>query len=188
MRVVFAFCLCLLAQPVVASEIVTASVKHADKRYFVELDMLIDADPDRVHKLLTDFNNLGRLNDSIKSSEIVYSLDERTHRVRVVTKACVMFFCKTIRQVQDVEQLANNIIVATVVPEQSDFDYAHARWSIRPENGKTRVTFSSDLKPSFWVPPLIGPPLIKNKLHDEAIGTVETLERLARQHDTKTVQ
>jgi hypothetical protein len=188
MRIVLALCLYLLAQHVLAGEVINARVEHKDKRYFVELDMRIKADPKRVHQLLTDYKHLGRLNDSIKSSEIVYSLNERNHRVKVVTKACVMFFCKTIRQVQDVEQIGSNIVIATVIPELSDFDYAHARWSIEPQQGMTRVTFSSDLKPSFWVPPVIGPPLIKNKLHDEAISTVETLERLAKQYDTAAIQ
>lgn len=188
MRVVFVVFLCLLAPQLLAGDVLNAKVEHADKRYFIELDMLIEADPQRVHQLLTDYNNLDRLNNSIKSSEVVYSLSERLHRVRVVTKACVMFFCKTIKQVQDVEQIGKNIIVATIVPELSDFDYAHARWSIQSESNMTRVTFSSDLKPSFWVPPLIGPPLIKNKLYDEAIGTVETLERLAKQYDTAAIQ
>ncbi|MGD9000625.1 MAG: SRPBCC family protein, partial [Granulosicoccaceae bacterium] len=187
MRFTFILTLYLLSQLLTAGELLNAVVEHKDKRYFIKLDMLIDADPGRVHKLLTDYNKLGRLNDSIKTSEIVYSLNERTHRVRVVTKACVLFFCKTIRQMQDVEQLDNNIIVATVIPEQSDFDYAHARWSIRREKDRTRVTFNADLKPSFWVPPLIGPPVIKKKLYNETLDTIETVERLAKQHDTKTV-
>lgn len=188
MRRLLALCACLWTLHVSAGELINASVEHRDKRYFIEIDMRIKADPARVYALLTDYNHLKRLNGSIELSELMFSLDERTHRVKVVTDACVMFFCKTLTQVQDVEQVDEHVVIATVIPQQSDFEYAHARWAINAEHGMTRVTFNADLKPAFWVPPLIGPPLIKDKLYDEGIATIEALERLAGQDDTAAVQ
>lgn len=174
-------CLCLLfSSAAQAGEIIHTKVEHEDKRYFVEIEILLNADDKRVLELLTDYDHLTRLNNSIKESYTLYSLDDSTHRVLVVTEACILFFCKRITQVQDVEELPGGIIITTVVPEKSDFDYAHTRWKISPEGGRTHVSFSTDLKPSFWIPPLIGPPLIKNKLIDEALATIEGLEKLAQ--------
>ncbi|WP_126452334.1 hypothetical protein [Sulfuriflexus mobilis] len=165
--------------PLQAGEIITAKVEHQEKRYFMEIEALIDADSIIVKRLLTDYNHLQRLNDIIKQSYIIYSLDDVSHRVYVKTKACITFFCKSIVQVQDIEELPGDVIVATTVPEKSDFDYAHARWKIRAEGDRTRIYFNTDLKPSFWIPPLIGPPLIEGKLRKEALRTIEGLERLA---------
>jgi hypothetical protein len=168
----------LFGSSLYAGELVHASVKHDDKRYIVEIEMLLDAGLAHVQRLLTDYDHLTRLNSAIRESNLIYSLDEHTHRVHVVAEACVSFFCKRISQVQDVEELPGGVIIATVVPEKSDFDYAHARWKISAEGLRTRISFNTDLKPSFWVPPLIGPLLIEKKLREETLATLEGLERL----------
>lgn len=162
-----------------AGEIVTATVSHDEKRYFIEVEALLDADSRLVKRALTDYNHLKSVNDIIQESYVMYSLDDVSHRVYVKTRTCITFFCKTIIQVQDVEELAGNVIVAQVVPEKSDFEYAHARWKISPAGKQTRIHFSTDLKPAFWVPPLIGPPLLERKLRQEVLRTIDGLERLA---------
>lgn len=178
-RIASAFLLFMLTHPLYAGELISALVEHDDDRYVLEFDMRINANPESVYTLITDFDHLNQLNDSIQHSKLVHSVDENNHRVSVTSKACVLFFCKIIRQVQDIEEINREVVVATVIAEQSDFDYAHARWHIRAEDKGTRITFNADLKPSFWVPPLIGPAIIKRKLEDEVLTTIETLEKLA---------
>jgi len=180
-NVIFISLLCFACTSINAGEVLESKVSSKDKRYFVSLDVVINADHRRVYKLLTDYNNLTNISDSITESNLVYSLSNNDHRVKVTTKACVTFFCKTIVQVQDVEQLNGMVIVTTSLPDKSDVDYAHARWKITDENGLTRVSFNSDLKPSFWVPPLIGPPLIETALRNEALEIIDGLEKLAQQ-------
>jgi hypothetical protein len=162
-------------------EIITAEVSHHDKRYFVELEVLINAPADAVYRLLTDYNHLTRLHEMFRESQLVFSLDKHNHRVRVVSKACITYFCKEVVQVQDVEEKNNNVIIAKVLPDKSDFVYAHAFWKVIEDGYRTRLIFNTDLKPKFWVPPLIGPLLIKKKLRDSSIETVQNLEILARQ-------
>ena len=164
-----------------AGNIITAKVEHTDKQYFISLEIIINADSQRVYKILTDYENLTKLSDGIEDSQLIYSLSDNDHRVMVKTKACVTFFCKTINQVQDVEELPNMVIITTSLPEKSDVDYAHARWKITAEDGLTRINFNSDLKPSFWIPPLIGPPLIERTLRNEALAVINGLEKLALQ-------
>jgi len=164
-----------------AGDVVEATVTSEDKRYFINLEVVINADAQRVYKILTDYNHLTNVSDSITESQLIYSLSDNDHRVKISTKACVTFFCKTIVQVQDVEQLPGNIIVTTSIPDKSDVDYAHARWKITAKDGLTHVSYNSDLKPSFWIPPLIGPPLIERTLRNEAIAIIEGLEILAQQ-------
>jgi len=170
----------LLATTLQAGEILVATVEHKDKRYFVSLDVLINADSERVYSALTNFNQLSAINPAITNSNLIYSLSDTQHRVEVKIESCITFFCKKLVQVQDVEELPGKLILTTVVPEKSDFDYAHARWKVSSEQGRTRVTFDSDLKPSFWVPPLIGPLLIEKKLRDDALAVVDGLEQLAQ--------
>jgi len=180
-RTLFISLLFIYSTLVNAGDILEAKVTSKDKRYFVSLSVVINADATRVYKLITDYNNLNLISESITESNLIYSLSDNDHRVKVTTNACVTFFCKTIVQVQDVEQLSGMVIVTTSVPDKSDVDYAHARWKITSENGLTHITFNSDLKPSFWIPPLIGPPLIETALKNEALAIIDGLETLAQQ-------
>jgi hypothetical protein len=141
--------------------------------------MHIDAEHRRVYRLLTDYAHLHRLSRSITNSELLYE-NPPQFRVRITTDGCVVFFCRQLVQVQDVFELKNGYILVRVLPEMSDFDYSENLWRIQPHPaGGTWVTFSSDLIPGFWVPPLIGTTLFKDKLLEESRLVMEGLERLA---------
>lgn len=176
----------LLSLPVgsFAAEIQHAAVAHIGKRYQVELDIIIDADSHQVYKLLTDFNNLKQLNDNIIESYKVYSLSDTDHRVFVRTEGCITFFCKEVTLVEDVEELAGGVIINTAVPEKSSVAFAHTRWKVTPMGHRTRLEYNTDLKPNFWIPPLIGPPLIEKTLRGEALTIAENLESLATSNKT----
>jgi len=164
-----------------AGDIIEARVEHSGKRYFITLEAVINADSQRIYEILTDYNNLNQISDGILESRLIYSLSDHDHRVQVTTEGCVSFFCKRIIQVQDVEELAGMIIISTALPDKSDVDYGHSRWKVTPEDGLTHISYNSDLKPSFWIPPLIGPPLIERTLRNEALAVIEGLEILAQQ-------
>ncbi|HID48939.1 MAG TPA: hypothetical protein EYP40_04865 [Chromatiales bacterium] len=141
--------------------------------------MLIDADPDRVYACLTDYDRLDRLSPEIIRSELLYA-NHPQYRVRVVTEGCIGPFCRTVKQVQDVTELRNGYILVKVMPAMSDLRYGRNVWHIRAENGRTRVTYSADLVPDFWLPPIIGPVLFQQKLAREGENVIHTLETLAR--------
>lgn len=172
---------CVCAASLRAGEVLRSEVEYDDGRYIVEMAVRIGAPPARVRALLTDYANLPRLNVSIKESELLFSLSDSQHRVRVVTESCITFFCKKMVQVQDVEEIGEDLIVSKDVARQSDFIYAHARWKIEPAGSGTLLTYNTDLKPGFWVAPVIGPLLIKRKLRAEFLETVKGLEQLAEQ-------
>jgi hypothetical protein len=162
-----------------AGQVYTALVTHQNGSYFVEVDALVSAPEPAVRRLLTDYEHLSRVNSAIESSEILLERKAGDYQVRTVTKACVWFYCKRIHQVQDVIESRDGSITAVVIPEQSDFRHGYARFNIWPEPNGTRVQIRSEVEPDFWIPPIIGPWLIKRKLLSEALETVRNLERLA---------
>jgi len=163
----------------VASEIQRATVEHVGKRYLVELEILIDADRDQVYQLLTDFENLAQLNKNILESYKIYSLSDSQHRTFVRTEGCVTFFCQEVTLVEDIEELPGGVIINTAVPEKSTVTFAHTRWKVTAVGKRTRLEYNTDLKPNFWIPPLIGPPLIEKALRNEALTIAANLEKLA---------
>lgn len=177
-RVVAALWL-LHAAAVGAGEVVEIVVERSDARYRVVIDARFDAPVERVRGLLTDFPHLGRINDSIRHSEVLATLSPQRHRVRTEARVCVALLCKDIAQVQDVAVLPNGDLEATVRPADSDFRYGAAYWEFRAQGAATHMRFRSEIEPAFWVPPLIGPWLIRRALHAEATKTIANLERLA---------
>jgi hypothetical protein len=129
---------------------------------------------------LTDYNHLGRVNDAIEVSEILKTRKPGDYQVRTETEACVWFYCMRVHQVQDVIEAYDGSVTATVIPALSDFRQGYARLNLWQEPGGTRVLIRSEVEPDFWIPPIIGPWLIKRKLRSEALETVRNLERVAQ--------
>lgn len=184
--------LCLGAASVLAGQVYTALVTHQSGTYLVEVDALISAPEAQVRAILTDYNHLNRVNPAIEVSEIIEQRAPGELTVLTETEACVWFYCMRVHQVQDVTEAYDGSITATVIPEMSDFRYGYARLNLWQEPDGTRVLVRSEVQPDFWIPPIIGPWLIKRKLHSEAIETVENLEAVAKQaavpHNTTTRQ
>lgn len=163
----------------------TANIERLDVRqtgaeYSVSLAAVIDAPPKRVWAVLTDYAGFDELSPSVDESEIVEQLNRITHRVRTRARVCVLIFCKEFNQVQTLEQRTTGELLIVIDPQQSDFEFGHARWLVVEDQGITRVYFDTQLRPAFWVPPLIGPWAIKRTLRKEAQATCGMLERLAQ--------
>jgi len=176
-------CLCSL-QGSLAGEVLDSHVGTNGDHYLLRIDMLINAETERVRQLLTDYAHLDHLSNSITRSELLET-NPPNYRIRVTTDGCMLFFCRELVQVQDVTELNDGYILVTVLPEMSDFTYSRNMWRIRPQAGGTRVTYSSDLVPGFWIPPLIGTSIFKRKLLEETRQLIENLEQLANlPHDS----
>jgi len=160
-----------------ASEAVETNVTHDAGVYTLTLNAGIDAPIDNVRDMLTAYDHLERVNPAVKESSVMYTFGPRSHRVYTRIEACVAFFCKRLLQVWDVRETPGGDIMATIVPEASNFKSGHAYWILREVNGKTYLHFTTVIEPSFWVPPLIGPWLIRHTLRREALESIENLER-----------
>ncbi len=96
-------------------------------------------------------------------------------------QACVIGFCKEVRQRQRVRQLGFGELLAEIQPRGSDFRYGRAHWRLTPLGNATGMRFEAELEPKFWVPPVLGPWLIKRALEQEARASAVNLERLAQE-------
>ena len=113
-----------------------------------------------------------------ESSVLISTADWQ--RVRTVVNVCILIFCKHMVQVQDVRMPDAYTIEASMVPGAGDFRSGEARWVLQEHTGATRLHFSHVFEPDFWVPPLIGPWMIENKLVEEVEVTARYIEHQAR--------
>ena len=159
-----------------AGEILASSVIHDGGRYALSVTARIDAPIDIVYRSITDFDNLAAINPAIVESQLLALPDTGTRRVRSVIKVCILVFCKHVVQVQDVTMRAGYDIEAVILPALSDFRSGVARWQLTASGASTELLFSNRFEPDFWVPPVIGPWLIKRKLMREVAETAMYIE------------
>lgn len=161
------------------AQVLHAQLTRQHGIYQVDIRARIQAPVAAVRRIVTDYEHLTRLNPAIQSSKVLAVYGPRRSRVRTVTRACVLFFCKEIVQVQNVAVRPDGDVVARTVPALSDFKFAVARWRLSRQGRSTVMDFSARFAPDFWVPPLIGPWLIRRKLSDEMVQTAQRIEQIA---------
>jgi hypothetical protein len=162
-----------------AGEVVSAEISHARGDYVMSLDVVLDANAGAVRRIATDYAHLKELNDAIEESALLNIADGRIKRL-LVMRACLLVFCFRARMVEYVDERAGGEIITTIIPDESDFLYGLSRWRIAPAGpDRSRLQMSSTLRPAFWIPPLIGPWLLKQKMLAEAKQTILEIEHRA---------
>jgi hypothetical protein len=159
-----------------AGEIRESSVTLADGVYRITVDARIAAPPGAVYRAITDYDHLSRINGSIVESRIVRTFGPDRHRVRSVIRACILFFCRSVLQVQDIARHGQRRVEADILPELSDFRYGRAVWQLEADGPGTLMHFTAQLEPAFWVPPLIGPWLFEHKIVSELLESTAAIE------------
>lgn len=167
--------------PAVAAGVVeSARVAHDDGHYSLDLHMRIDSPPASVYALVTDYAGLERISPTIIESRLLEGAATGCQRRRLVTETCVWFFCFTATMVEDVAEIDEREIRATIVPDMSDYRSGTSSWQVNPAGAGSRIIFRATLEPDFWIPPVIGTWLLKEKMREEAERTVLNIEALTR--------
>lgn len=180
MRLLFTLCLVALGAMSAAGEITSANVEHEGKDYRLHLTMHVNAAQEDLLALLTDYENFHQLSAVMIDSGVVEDALEDTTRRQITVETCIAFFCFKVVMVEDVELFPEGRLVAVIVPEQSDFKHGRAEWHVKPLGpDRSEIIYSFSLQPDFWVPPVIGPFVLKRKMISEAQESILAMERLS---------
>jgi len=172
--------LAALAFTATASEVKQASIQFVGKSYHYRFNLEIHAPIEAVRKVVTDYDNLDRINDNIVQSDVLEHYDERRLRRRMWLKHCVFVFCFDLYFVEDVEHFDDGTITTTVVPELSNFRRGYSNWRIESISATTtRITVEAEQEPAFWIPPVIGPFIFKRAFLKEVRESGINIEREA---------
>lgn len=177
-----------------AYQVQQVSVDRLGDRYNVSMSVQLDVDVSAAYAVLSDPRLLPQINSAVREASVIAGDADQLDadkRVASVIRLCVSFFCKHLKQVQDMHFAAEDPgyrIRAQVLPHLSDLRYGQARWHLMPCGSRTCLTFDAQLEPDFWIPPLIGPWLVERKLHEQAMQTSAGIERVAREHAAAAVE
>ena len=163
-----------LAAPARAADIDYLDTGRHRDRYRLCVVATVHAPAPIVLRRLTDFQHLRHISPRILHSRLLERRGDGLWLVEVESRHCVGWFCKRLTQVQRVEALGDRRLRVTDVAGASAFVEARAVWQVQalgPET--TRLRFDGRYRPGFWVPPWIGPPLVRRSL-------IRTLQEILR--------
>ena len=191
MRLPLGVLLCL-AIPAHAAQVSSVQVTRAGSRFLIAMHLSINEPPPAVFRALQDYAAMARFNPDLRAVRVEKT--SSTDRVRLFTTVhtCVLIFCKTMHQEQIMTATASadgGMLRAELI--SGDFKGGYGLWIVRPcptAPASSCMDIRLELVPAFWVPPLIGPWVIRSKMDEEARRTGAGLERTARRfvHEPRT--
>lgn len=167
-----------------AAQVRDVDVARQGQGFLITMHLAMDAPPPAVFQALQDYAAMARFNPDLQAVRVEPT--KAPHRVRLFTTihTCVLVFCKTMHQEQIMTASATadgGVLDAELV--SGDFRGGHGHWLVRPCPTSSTLTCMDvriELVPAFWVPPVIGPWVMRRKMNEEARRTSAGLERTAR--------
>ena len=157
-------------------------LSETDGRYRLEADSWLDAPPAAISAVLLNFKDdaYKQISEIYKESDALGPDADGTPLVYTLVEGCVMLFCRSMSRVERLEVVTPTYIRSAVVPERSDFRYSTAEWTLKSEGEGTRVHYRMVLEPDFWLPPFVGPTLLRRVLMRGGVDAVDRIEELAQ--------
>ena len=163
-----------------AAEMLGIEVEHEQGIYTMSSEVWFDATVAQVYEIFRHRDYSTKFSSAIAESRDVEPDAEGRPQFYVRNKGCVLFFCTSFERRGYVEAELNKVIFAFVDPETSDFHLSNESWRFEKRDGGTVVAYDLEMKPKFWIPPGIGPYLIKRKLRNSGSNAIDRIETLAQ--------
>lgn len=169
-----------------AASVNKVEVKREGDHFQIHLALSVRAPAGAVFGALQDYQALPHFNPEVQQVRVEPGDEPGQVLLFTVIHSCVLFFCKTLRQEQVMTASATadgGALTARLLPGK-DFKSGVVYWRVQSCNASgpplTCVDADMQLRPAFWVPPLIGSWILRIKMRHEARVTGIELDQLAR--------
>ena len=169
-----------------AATLESIDVRHDEGIYRLHAETLLDASPEAIAAVLLDYERFGRISSVYKEYGYLEPASDGTPIVFTRTEGCVLrWFCKSMTRVERLEVAEAGHIRTVTLPDRSDFKRSISEWVIEREGSVSRMIYTLEMEPDFFVPPLIGPPILKRRLRRGGGDAIDRIERLAQEAETE---
>ena len=165
-----------------AADMRSIEVDYVDGRYSVESVVWLDAGVAEVFAVFSTWSLSTTFSGAIVEARDLAPDAEGRPGFYVRNKGCILFFCKSVVRQGYVESQGDRLLRAYADPNLSDFRLSEESWEFAEDNGGSRVRYVLNMEPGFWVPPAIGPYLIKRKLGSKATEALDRIEAIAQDY------
>lgn len=170
----------MVSTPAFAADLDHVSVRNEKKRYFVDSRAILDAPLKAVYDTLIDFDEYEKVSSVYTEAHWINRNADDSGEIYTYTRGCIAFFCKGLARVETVTARPITYIETRVDPARSDAHHGVSIWTLEPQGERTVIHFVMEFEPTFWVPPLIGPFVIKNRLRHGGEDAIQRIEASAR--------
>jgi hypothetical protein len=178
--IAFALGVLLVAVSASTATIESIDVDHEGKTYSLHAETWLNASPEAITAVLLDYERFGRISSVYKEYGYLDPLPDGTPVVFTRMEGCLLFYCKSMTRVERLEAAAPGHIRTVTLPDRSDFKSSVSDWVLKQEAAGTRMIYTLEMEPDFFVPPLIGPPILKRTLLRGGGDAIDRIERLAQ--------
>lgn len=169
-----------LAVPAGPADLDYVTVKLVDKRYQLESRAWFDASEEDLFRVLTDYDLFTKFTSAIAEARNVEPDDLGRPQFYTRMEGCVLWWCKSLIRQGYLELTPTTLVIAMTDPESSNFKYSRESWKLVRDGEKTVMTYNFEMEPDFFVPPIIGPYMIKRSLKSGGRDAVDRIEALAQ--------
>ena len=184
----FLLCVLLFAAPAGAAELRSVQVDYKKGFYTMKSEVWFDATLEQMWYVFRRWDYSADFSSAIVESRDVEADEQGRPQYYSRMKGCVLFFCLDFVRQGHVELEEKKILQAFADPEISDFHRADETWTFAERDGGTVVNYHLTMKPKFWVPPGIGPFVIKRKLRRDAGDAIDRIEVIAQSLEGDALQ
>ena len=174
----------LAANSASAADLVSLEVEHEDGRYTMESVAWFDAGIDATYEVFSRWDLSTQFSSAIVEARDLAPDELGRPGFYIRNKGCVLFFCKSLVREGYIESQGVHLLQAYTDPGKSDFRFCEESWSFVEEDGGTRVRYQLKFEPDFWVPPAIGPYMIKRRLRSGGGRAIDRIELIAQDYAT----
>ena len=176
----FALAILLWFNAASAAEMRSINVEHHKGRYTVSSEVWFDATVKQVFEVFRHWDLSTQFSSAIAESHDIAPDEYGRPGYYVRNEGCLLFFCRSFVRQGYVELEVNEELRAFANPELSDFRLSNETWTFVAEDGGTVVNYRLLMEPDFWVPPGIGPYLIKRKFRNNGGDAIDRIEEIAQ--------
>jgi Polyketide cyclase / dehydrase and lipid transport len=163
-----------------AVEVRRLDVSNQRRHYTVNAEVYLDASPEAILAVVADFDHLDRINETVVSSEYRGPAPEGGALVASEVRFCVAFICQDADQLHRVYYPTPEEIVSDPIPEYSDLPDLMQHWWVRAEGEGSVMEYTMSVSAEGFIPPLIGPALVRRTLRRISRDSADMIEQLAQ--------
>jgi hypothetical protein len=163
-----------------SAELRDVQIELRDERYHLFSETYLDVSREALYEVLTDFEQFEKFTSAIVESRNTEPNENGQPGFYTRMEGCVLLFCKSLIRNGYLTLIPKLEIIATSIPEESDFKFSRERWQLIDLGDGTLMIYDFEMEPDFWVPPVIGPYVIQRALRNGAVRAVDRIEKLAK--------